>query len=80
MKKITQQRSNLRCVFSGKADSLPCETRKENPSFYSQRSVFVVLTINPITFTQLFHCWESSTGAKATPLQWSALGEESVVF
>lgn len=41
MKKITQRRSNLRCVFSGKADSLPCEARKENPIFYNQRSVFV---------------------------------------
>lgn len=40
MKKITQQRSNLRCVFSGKADSLPCETRKGKPQFLQPEVCF----------------------------------------
>lgn len=81
MKKVTQRISNLRCVFSGKADSLPCEARKENPIFYNQRSVFV------FGFDyQSYHLPFNSTISLlsptlvATPLQWSAIGQETVLF
>lgn len=43
------RRLNLRCVFCGKADSLPCEVRKETPIFFNYQSYQLPLKFTNFT-------------------------------